>query len=188
MHPSIPSLKPLVTSNHGRISGIYYDALRLQFGPITTLGFTCNPSERSEIDDSLPPQFIRPLPPVSGFPAGIFRSQALLGDISTIKTCYVNNRCTGMAIQYADCTAEILGQWFESRGRHDVIYDIRCDTMFDKLRFWLSGAGTTVVVKSVCTVRASHNVPHSNTTTVLKDIGRGVGLTYRLYMLLLIAM
>jgi hypothetical protein len=82
-----------------------------------------------------------------------------------------------MTIEYANSTVETLGQWFKSLGgRQDVIYDVRSDKMFDKLRFRMSGAGSKFVVRSVCTVPTSRPVTHLNVDIVSKDVDHDVCL------------
>jgi hypothetical protein len=43
-------------------------------------------------------------------PSGTFGSKVVLKDIVTIQTCYINDRCTGLAFTLATGMVEILGQ------------------------------------------------------------------------------
>lgn len=191
---AIWTLKPLVVApKHGRILGLYYDALRLRSGHITSFGFSCRTSQAEEIGDEsqqrqspLHPYHnintysrTRLYPNLSGWPLAIFSSQAALSSVDVIKVCYVSNRCTGMLIHYANCSVETLGQWFEStRGRHDIIYDIRRDGMFDKLRFRLCGMGNLAVVENVWTVLTSRDISCcSDDTAVVVDVNCNASLT-----------
>jgi hypothetical protein len=114
---------------------------------------------------------------MTGSLIGIFRSQAPLDNIRTIRACYIDNRCTGMAIEYINSTVETLGRWFESLGgRHEPIYDSRHDEMFNRLRFEMCGAENKRVVKSI-SIPTSHSVA-SPETHIVQMIQRGVCIEY----------
>jgi hypothetical protein len=83
-------------------------------------------------------------------PTGTFASKVVLKDIFTIRACYMSNRCTGMAFTFAMGRTEILGQWFECTGRHDLIFDTAIgDRDLLGLRFQLHGPRHKAVVRKV---------------------------------------
>jgi len=150
---NLASLTPkLLSSKRGRISGIYHDALRLESGHITAIGLTYQP-QMIEIGEPLPPQLSSNSYPsgMIGSPIGIFKSQALLRDVNTLKVCRVDDGCcSGMKIEYADSTVATLGRWFEAlRDCHEVIYDVRQDRKFNKLRFWVAETVQSVSAKQL---------------------------------------
>jgi hypothetical protein len=112
---------------------------------------------------------------MTGSLIGIFRSQAPLENIHTIRACYIDNRCTGMAIKYRNSTVETLGRWFESLGgRHTLIYDSRYDKLFKKLRFEMCGVEGKRIVKNIYTIPNSRPVTSSDAHIVSKSIWQGV--------------
>src|SRR4051794_19456500 len=179
MDPSISKLKLLATPRHGRICGIYYDALKLRSRHITTFGLICRLPKMHDRDGPPEPRFYPySYPCIGGSLEGIFRSQAPLDNISAIKVCCLEDRCTGMVIRYTDCSVETLGQWFESsKARHNTLYDTRDSQKFDKLRFKLSSTGKKAVVREVSTVPPSPDDPCGNGTAILKDVNHNVSFS-----------
>jgi hypothetical protein len=82
-------------------------------------------------------------------PSGLFASEAILKNMFRIQTCYRGDRCTGMTLTLADDRVEVLGQWFECIGRHELLFDSTIDGIFKGLRFELCGSPYSTVVRKV---------------------------------------
>lgn len=141
-------MRLLATAKHGQISGIYHDACRLLRDHIATLGVVYENHVKIEAEEQLPPPLaVYRYPAIGGSPVGIFRSEASLNAVRSIRACYYDDCCTGLAVEYTDSSVEILGRWYESMGgRHELIYDVFRDKIFKGLRCWKSTAGRVVDV------------------------------------------
>lgn len=64
-----------------------------------------------------------------------------------IQACYLGDRCTGITLTLTDDRVEVLGQWFECTGRHDLLFDVTRDGIFTGLRFELCGLPYSTVVR-----------------------------------------
>ena len=81
--------------------------------------------------------------------AGTFFSRVVLKDVSTIRSCYVGGRCTGLTLTFAMGMVETLGQWFECTGSHNLLFDSAADDGFQGLKFELDGQSHLAVVRRV---------------------------------------
>lgn len=82
-------------------------------------------------------------------PSGLFASRVVIKDVSRILACYRGDRCTGITLTSTDGGVEVLGQWFECTGRHDLLFDVTRDGIFTGLRFELCGLPYSTVVRKV---------------------------------------
>ncbi|OAL42570.1 hypothetical protein IQ07DRAFT_340507 [Pyrenochaeta sp. DS3sAY3a] len=82
-------------------------------------------------------------------PSGTFASRVVMKDIITVRACYLGDRCTGMAFTFAMDRVEILGQWFECTGHHELIFDTVSDKYLTGLQFELHGPYHEPVVRKV---------------------------------------
>ncbi|PYI03592.1 hypothetical protein BO78DRAFT_389316 [Aspergillus sclerotiicarbonarius CBS 121057] len=116
--PSKMVMRCIANLDDGDILGLYYDASP-GITSFTSLGAICRPNKLSVtpkrdhfIPEMLPnrdmTRFLYTSPFIS------FISQASSKNITMIKACYVNSRCTGMLLLYNDDRSCILGQWYEN--------------------------------------------------------------------------
>jgi hypothetical protein len=134
----------------GNISGIYCNALRECSGGFQSFGLMYDPNKM--IISPSQPIF----PETQGFttnligpPLGLFASRVVIKDMFRIQACYRGDRCTGITLTLTDNRVEVLGQWFECTGRHDLLFDVTRDGIFTGLRFELSGLPYSAVVRKV---------------------------------------
>jgi hypothetical protein len=136
--------------HRGNISGIYCNELRENSGKLESFGLIYNP-EKTIIHPSQPilletQEYATSL---AAPPSGLFGSKVVVRNVFRIQTCYHGDRCTGMMLALTDGRVEVLGQWFECTGRHDIIFDANKDMIFTGLRFGLYGPPHSTVVRKV---------------------------------------
>ncbi|KAF2271231.1 uncharacterized protein EI97DRAFT_446787 [Westerdykella ornata] len=144
-------LKPELLQT-GKISGLYYDALRVSSQRLQTIGVMEDPNQpvyntdQAVIPEDSPNQYSTNL---TASVSGTFGSSVVVKDITTIQACYIRERCTGLAFTLAKGRVEILGQWFECTGQHSLLFNSTSDRDPKGLRFHLQGASHIAVVNNV---------------------------------------
>jgi hypothetical protein len=93
-------------------------------------------------------------------PSGTFASKVVIKDMVKIQACYRGARCTGMAFSFANNRVEILGQWFEYAGRHELLFDVISNRRFTGLRFELHGSDYNTVVRKVTSLTTETGNTH----------------------------
>jgi hypothetical protein len=145
-------LKPKLLRK-GKISGIYYDALQqMRSRRLQNIGIMYDPNQRVSNSDHPQTHDISPNDSFTCLAApmsGTFFSRVVLKDVSTIRSCYVGGRCTGLTLTFAMGIVETLGQWFECIGSHNLLFDSAANDGFQGLQFELDGQSHLAVVRRV---------------------------------------
>jgi hypothetical protein len=136
--------------HRGNISGIYCNALRECSGRLESFGLIYDPN-KTIINPSQPilPETQEYATYLAAPPSGLFASKVVVKNVFRIQACYRGDRCTGMTLTLTDDRVEVLGQWFECTGRHDLLFDVTRDRIFTGLRFELCGPPYSTVVRKV---------------------------------------
>ncbi|KAE8146044.1 hypothetical protein BDV25DRAFT_170056 [Aspergillus avenaceus] len=125
--PCFPPLrtatKNIFQASAGDISGLYYNSSP-GITAFKSLGAIYQPRDSSlhrEYEHSMPElqqhaedlHRIGVVQLLQTSPFTAFSSRASLGNVKSIKACYVGSRYTGLLLFYNDNTTDILGQWYE---------------------------------------------------------------------------
>lgn len=135
--------KTVFSGSCGDIFSLHYDKSP-GITSFTSLGSICRPHSNSSNQTSgnrlrsiSTSRFANMVHLLNTSPFDGFASEASLRDITSLKSCYMGSRCTGMLLIYERNIRCILGQWYEQNTQAQP--DVR-EILFqegDGLRFYL---------------------------------------------------